>query len=89
MKEKRIKEFVDGVRDELRTLLDAGITRRTVNGNLHLANMEVRAYNGLKVVTEFEYDAVIITVYGGENPKPIAREAYGRDSTNLDERTEG
>lgn len=91
MTEKRIRYFVEEVRDELRTLLDAGITRRTVNGNLHLANMEVREYDGLKVVIEQlpEEKAIRITIYSGDNSEPIAQEAYGNVSSNLDKHTEG
>ena len=77
--------------DKLEFVEDTDITRRTVNGNLHLANMEVREYDDIKVVLEHlpEAKAVRIIIYQGDNPEPIAQEAYGNVSSNLDEHTEG
>lgn len=68
---------------------DTDITRRTVNGIKHLANMEVIEYDGLKIVTESIPGAVVITVYCGENPTPISQEAYGNVSSDLDESAKG
>lgn len=63
-----------------------------VNGNEHLANMEVKEYNDrIKVVIERlpEKRAVRVTVYLGNNPTPISQEAYGNVSSNMDEHAEG
>lgn len=55
----------------------------TVNGNLHLANMEVREYDGLKFVTESpQPGAVRLTIYRGDNPTPLSTEVYGNDVGN-------
>lgn len=49
-----------------------------VNGNQHLANMEVLEYDGLKFVTETtSHGCVRLTIYRGDDPKPVSREAYG------------
>ena len=49
-----------------------------VNGNEHLANMEVLEYDGLKFVTETtSHGCVRLTIYRGEEKKPLSREAYG------------
>lgn len=58
---------------------DIGIT---VNGNIHLANMEVQEYSGLKFVTESPQDgAVRLTIYRGDDPTPISKETYGNESS--------
>ena len=49
-----------------------------VNGNEHLANMEVLEYDGLKFVTETtSHGCVRLTIYRGEEKTPLSREAYG------------
>lgn len=57
-----------------------------VNGNEHLANMEVTEYDGLKFVTESPQDgAVKLTIYRGDDPTPLSTETYGNDvGNNLD-----
>ena len=77
--------------NQLTFVEDTEVTRRTVNGNIHLANMEVREYDGIKIVTEtlFDQKAVRVTIYCGDNPAPISKEAYGNVSSDLDKHTEG
>lgn len=54
-----------------------------VNGNEHLANVEVIQYDALKFVIESPTEgAVRLTIYKGDEPKPLSRETYG--SNNLD-----
>ena len=79
-----------GLNSKLVFVEDTDITRRTVNGHLHLANMEVRVYDGIKVVIEqLDFGQTIrLTIYRGDDPTPIAQEAFGHDSSNLDKHTE-
>ena len=54
----------------------------TVNGQLHLANMEVHEYDGLKFVTESpQPGAVRLTIYRGEEPIPMSTEVYGNENS--------
>ena len=75
-----------GMNNKLTMIEDTKVTRRTVNGNLHLANMEVREYNSLKFVTESPQDgAVKLTIYRGEETTPLSTETYDNNvSCNLD-----
>lgn len=51
-----------------------------VNGNEHLANMEVHEYDGLKFVIESPDDSTVrVTVYRGTDATPISKECYGHD----------
>ena len=53
-----------------------------VNGNEHLANMEVHEYDGLKFVTESpQPGAVRLTIYRGDEPTPMSTEVYGHESS--------
>jgi hypothetical protein len=52
----------------------------TVNGNEHLANMEVLEYDGLKFVTESPRDgSVRLTIYRGEETTPLSTAVYGNE----------
>lgn len=67
-----------GRNNQLTLVEDTEITHHTVNGHLHLANMEVTEYDGLKFVTESPRDgAVRLTIYRGEEKKPLSTEVYG------------
>lgn len=75
-----------GMNNKLDFLYDEETVRRTVNGNLHLANMEVTEYDGLKFVTESPQEgAVRLTIYRVDDPTPISKETYGNVSCTLDE----
>jgi hypothetical protein len=66
--------------DKLTPVEDTEKTRCTVNGNEHLANMEVHEYDGLKFVTESpQPGAIRMTVYRGEETTPLSTEVYGND----------
>jgi hypothetical protein len=53
-----------------------------VNGNEHLANMEVHEYDGLKFVTESpQPGAIRLTIYRGEETTPMSTEVYGNESS--------
>ena len=66
--------------NKLTPIEDTNKTRRTVNGNLHLANIEVLEYDGLKFVTESPRDGAIrLTIYRGEETKPLSTEVYGNE----------
>lgn len=66
--------------NKLTQVEDTEVTRRTVNGNLHLANMEVHEYDGLKFVTESPQDGAIrLTIYRGEETTPLSKEVYGNE----------
>lgn len=68
--------------NKLTPIEDTSKTRRTVNGHLHLANMEVREYDGLKFVTESpQAGAVRLTIYRGDDPTPLSKEVYGNESS--------
>ena len=75
-----------GMNNRLVFIQHTELTKRTVNGNLHLANMEVREYDGLKFVTGSPQDgAVRLTIYRGEETTPLSTETYGNDvGNNLD-----
>lgn len=54
-----------------------------INGNLHLAKMEVVSYDDLHTVVEYiRTGTVRVTIYRGTDPTPISKETYG--SCNLD-----
>lgn len=72
---KREMELVDEMNDYYDDL-----SRRTINGNLHLANMEVHEYDGLKFVTESpQPGAIRMTIYRGEETTPMSTEVYGNE----------
>jgi len=51
---------------------------RWVNGNEHLANMEVFRYDALTIVTEAPDESTVrVTVYKGDEPVPIHVGLYG------------
>lgn len=55
--------------------------KRFVNGNKHLANMEVTEYDGFKFVTESPQDGAIrLTIYRGDECTPLSTETYGNES---------
>jgi hypothetical protein len=52
-----------------------------VNGNTHLANMEVHEYDGLKFVTESpQPGAIRLTIYRGDETTPMSKEVYGNEN---------
>lgn len=62
------------------TIVEPDLPR--VNGNEHLANMEVHEYDGLKFVTESPQDgAVRMTIYRGDDPTPLSKEVYGNENS--------
>ncbi len=72
-----------GVNNQLELLYDTEERVVMVNGNAHLANMEVTEYNGLKFVIESPQEgAVRLTIYQGSDTTPLSRETYG--SCNMD-----
>jgi hypothetical protein len=71
-----------GINNQLKLVEDTELTRRRVNGNVHLVNMEVLEYDGLKFVTESPRDgAVRLTIYRGEETTPMSTELYGNENS--------